>query len=60
MATSTFDREIEINTIEAAKRLLTVMESEATPKPLSDHPFTKVDRDRGEELLRQCLLRSKR
>ena len=60
MATSTFDRKIEINTIESAKKLITVMASEVPAKPLSDHPFTKVDRDRGEELLRQCLLRSKR
>ena len=59
MATSTFDRKIEISTPEALKRLINVMNSEA-PKPLSTHPFSTEERKRGELLLKQCRLRSPR
>lgn len=57
MATSTFDRRLEITDPEAIIRLLTL---EPSTEPLSKHPFTEEDRKRGEEIFRICLARSKR
>ena len=58
MATSTFDRKIEISDMESLKRLVKVMESDS-PQPISRHPFSDDDRKRGEALLDQWLLHSK-
>lgn len=60
MATSTFERKIEISDPESIKRLVAVMEKDAPPKPLSDHPYTAIERERSDRLLRQCLSRSRR
>ena len=58
MATNTFDRKIEITDAESLKRLMDVME-ETPEKSISEHPFSVRERERGEELLRRCLFRSK-
>ena len=57
MATSTFDRKIELNTTESVKKLMEVMQEEAPVKPLSQHPFSSVERERSERLLKQFLSR---
>lgn len=59
MATSTFDRKIEIDSVHSLKNLLHVMDSDAQRTPLSQHPFSDKDRDRSEQLLKQCLYHSK-
>lgn len=58
MATSTFDRKIEISDMDSLKKLVKVMES-VSPPPISRHPFSDNDRKRGEELIDQWLLHSK-
>lgn len=60
MATSTFDRKIEITDPEAVKKLYTIMMADVPDKPLSEHPYTEEDRERSVRLLRQCLSRSKK
>lgn len=55
MATSTFDRKIELNTTESVKKLMEVMQEDAPVKPLSQHPFSSVERERSERLLKQFL-----
>lgn len=57
MATSTFERKIELNSPESIKKLVDIMETEAPVKPLSTHPFTAIERDRSEKLLKQYLSR---
>ena len=59
MATSTFERKIEIKDSESLKKLIDVMNSEVISEPLSLHPFSDEERDRSEKLLKQCLSRSK-
>lgn len=60
MATSTFERKIEIKEPEDIKKLVTVMNSEPPKEPLSKHPFSDSERVRSESLLKQFLSRSKR
>ena len=57
MATSTFDRKIELSTTESVKKLMEVMQEDAPVKPLSQHPFSSVERERSERLLKQFLSR---
>ena len=57
MATSTFDRRLELNTTESVKKLMEVMQEDAPVKPLSQHPFSSVERERSERLLKQFLSR---
>ena len=57
MATSTFDRKIELKTTESVKKLMEVMQEDAPVKPLSQHPFSSVERERSERLLKQFLSR---
>lgn len=56
MATSTFDRELELTNLESVIKLLTL---EPATEPLSKHPYTEEDRKRGEELFRAWLSRSR-
>lgn len=58
MATCTFERKIEINDPESIKKLIAVMTAETPKKPLSAHPYTAVERERSDRLLKQCLSRS--
>lgn len=58
MATNTFDKKIRIDSVESLRKLLQVMSNESPERVLSKHPFSERDRDRSEELLRQCLSRS--
>lgn len=60
MATSTFERKIEIRDPKALKRLIDIMNTDAPAKPLSRNSFSDAERERSEELLKQCLSRSKR
>lgn len=55
MATSTFDRKIEITDMDSLRKLVQVMNAEP-PKPISQHPFSENDRRRGEQLLDHWLL----
>ncbi len=59
MATSTFERKIEITDPKSVKKLISVMEKDAPTKSLSDHPYTQEERERSVSLLRKCLSRSK-
>lgn len=59
MATSTFERKIEISGQNSARQLAHVLASKPE-KPLSTHPYSAQERDRSEKLLRRCRLRSKR
>ena len=60
MATSTFERKIEITEPESIKKLIAIMTKETPSKPLSKHPYSEADRERSERLLKQCLSRSRR
>jgi len=55
MATSTFERKIEITDPQSVKKLITVMEKDAPTKSLSDYPYTQKERERSVSLLKQCL-----
>lgn len=57
MATSTFDRKLEITSPESIQKLIDIMNSEPPVKPLSEHPFSEEDRRKGEELLKRYLSR---
>ena len=59
MATSTFERKIEITDPESVKRLISVMENEAPAEPLSKQPYSEAERERSVSLLRECLSRSR-
>ena len=58
MATSTFERKIMITDAESLKKIAEVMSAEAPQKAVLTDPFSKKERDRGEELLKRCQLRS--
>lgn len=60
MATSTFERKIEISDPESVKKLFAIMTKEAPQEPLSTHPYTTAERERSDRLLKQCLSRSRR
>lgn len=59
MATSTFERKIEITDPESIKKLISVIEKDAPAEPLSTKPYTETERERSVSLLRQCLSRSR-
>ena len=59
MAASTFERKLEITDIASLKKLIKIMESDKPEAPLSDHPYSDTERERSEDLLKQCLSRSK-
>ncbi len=59
MATSTFDRKIEITDPESVKKLMYITSDDAPSSPLSEHPYSEANRERGVRLLRQCLSRSR-
>lgn len=54
MATSTFERKIVISIPESLQRLERVMAGQTPKKPISEHPFSREDRKRGETLLKHC------
>lgn len=59
MATSTFDRKIEITDPESVKKLISIMSEDTPGSPLSKHPYSEADRERGVQLLKQCLSHSR-
>ena len=59
MATSTFERKIELTEPKSVQKLREVMERDAPKTPFSDHPYTAQERERSLRLFRQCLSRSK-
>ena len=59
MATSTFERKIEITSPDALERLAEVMNSDSPKKPLSEHPYGTTERERSEDQLKQWLSHSK-
>lgn len=58
MATSTFDRKIELKDEKSIKKLVNIL-TEKKPEPFSGHIYSDADRKRGELLLNQYLSRSK-
>ena len=58
MATSTFERKIEISSPDALRRLAEIMTSEPPKEPLSEHPYGEAERERSEDLLEKWLSRS--
>lgn len=60
MATSTFERKIEIKDPEYVQKLFTMMEDDRPVIALSDHPYTEQERERSVELFKQFLSRSKK
>lgn len=58
MATSTFERKIEITDPESLKKLIDLINAETPTEPLSRHPYSDADRERSDLLLRQCLSHS--
>lgn len=60
MATSTFERKIEISDPESLKKLIHVMTADAPEISISTHPFSTAERKRSENLLKQFLSRSNR
>ena len=59
MATSTFERKIEITSLDALKRLADIITSDPPKKPLSEHLYGTVERKKSEDLLKLWLSRSK-
>ena len=57
MATSTFERKIEIKSEDSIKKLMRVIETDAPTKTISKHPYSAKERDRSEALLKQYLSR---
>lgn len=60
MAASTFEQKIEITDPDSIKKLIAVMTKDVPEKPLSEHPYTAAERERRNQLLKQCLSRSRR
>ena len=59
MATNTFDRKIEVESVEGLMKLIQVMEAPAPVIPLSDHPYSESERAESKQLLEQFLFHSK-
>lgn len=59
MATSTFERKIVIKDPESIKKLIQIMAEDVPKKSLYRHLYTEEDRKRSDELLKQCLSRSR-
>jgi len=59
MATSTFERKIEITSPDALKKLVDIMTSKPQKQLIPQHPYGTAERERSEDLLRQWLSRSK-
>lgn len=55
MATSTFERKIEIRDPQAIRHLYQIDAAPASKLPLSSHPFTEEEQKRSEALLTQFL-----
>ena len=60
MATATFDRTFVISNQESKQKLIKIMDSSETVKPVSAAPFSDKERKRSEDVLKQFLSRSKR
>ena len=59
MPTNTFDHEIVIRNPESVEKLFAVISSDTPRRPLSETPFTAAEKQEGERLLKQCVLRSR-
>ena len=55
MATSTFDRRIEIKSPEAIRNLAAIIASDPPKEPISKHPYGQAERERSDALLKQWL-----
>lgn len=60
MATSTFEREIEITNPDAVERLEKLMSDETPGYPVCRRPFAREEQEWAEAALRRCPLRSPR
>lgn len=59
MPTNTFDRPIVLSDPESVKKLLTIMDADASENPTPRHYISDEERKRGEELFRKCVERSR-
>ena len=59
MATATFDRTFVVEDLEDQERLLKLLNSDSPQMVHAKPPYSQEERKRSEELLRQCLSRSK-
>ena len=57
MATSTFDRKIEIKNPEAIRNLASIIASDPPKEPFSKHPYGQAEREKSNALLKQWLKR---
>lgn len=55
MATSSFDRKLEVLDAESREKLMRFLESDKPVKPITRPLFSATERDRGEKLLARCL-----
>lgn len=60
MATSTFERKIEINDPASLEKLAKIMNDKTPGNPIKQSADSRVSRDRSEGLLKRCPLRSPR
>ena len=60
MATSSFERKIEVTDPKAIARLAKIMSDQTPAKPLTHGTFSQMEKKRCEKLLKQCPLRSPR
>lgn len=60
MATSSFERKLEVTDPKAIARLAKIMSDQTPAKPITHSTSSRKERKRCEELLKQCPLRSPR
>ena len=60
MATSTFDKHMIVTNPKSVKKLYRILTSEKRDKPINKELFSPSERVRSEQILKQCLSRSKR
>ena len=53
MATSTFERRIELTNPDDIKKLVAVMTSDPPKDPISTHPYGEIEREKSAALLKQ-------
>ena len=58
MATSTFDRDIAIKDPVSVRKFYRILNSGASNKPISKHPYSEDERKRSEDLLRKYISHS--
>lgn len=60
MATKTFERNFEITDSHSVEKLIDILQDERPTRPISKHPYSVAERERGEQLFKQFLCRLQR